>query len=52
MNADNKKKLLSISIFIMLTSLLVTVLTLNPVALGITVISAVTTIGISIYMAN
>jgi hypothetical protein len=49
LNAANTRILLGSLITLMLGSLAVTVITANPLALGITIVSAIAVVGISIY---
>jgi hypothetical protein len=49
LNAANTRILLGSLITLMLGSLVVTIITANPLALGITIVSAIAVVGVSIY---
>ena len=49
LNVANTRILLGSLITLMLGSLVVTIITANPLALGITIVSAIAVVGVSIY---
>ncbi len=49
LNVQNARILLGSLITFMLGSLIVTIITANPLALGLTIVSAVAVVGVSIY---